>query len=1038
MPKWTKEQEEAIVKSGSNIIVSAGAGSGKTAVLSERVINKIQNGIHVNELLILTFTRAVADEMKDRIRKKIGKIPEFKDELTLLSSAYITTFDSFALSVVKKYHYLLNISSNIAITDESIVKLEQKKILDNIFEELYKEKNENFINLIKKYCVKNDKSLKTNILSLCNKISDYIDRDEFIDNVINNFYEEENVNNLLTKYKEFINDKKKAIMLELDNMNMYFDYDYCMSLQNSCLGILKANIDELHLYESIKLPSAPRGSEEEAKEVKANLKKLVDDLISYGNYGTLEDIKNDILSSKETVITILEIVKSYLNEVEKYKKENNIYTFSDISRLSIKILKENESVRNELKYSFKEIMIDEYQDTNDVQDIFISMIANNNVYMVGDIKQSIYRFRGSNPNIFKEKYSNYSKNIGGYKIDLIKNFRSRYEVLDNINKVFDLIMDSSLGSAEYRETHEMVYGNTAYDSEKINDFNYDFEVLEYMNNKKETGFDNSEVEIFMIAKDIKDKMKNKLKVFDKETSKLRDATYNDFVIILDRSRYFDTYKKIFEYLDIPLTILKDGKLNASTDIYLIKNIVDLIIHINDNNLNEDFKYDFVSIARSFLYEYTDENIFDIINSKNYKETTIYKDFSSIENINIKTSNEIFNDILDITDFYNKLYKIGDYENTNVRLETISKLSSSLSNLGLSIIDFRDYLNDIIENNEDIKYTTFSSNSDSVKILTIHKSKGLEYPVCYFADLDHEFNTSELKDKFICDKNYGLIVPSNMEDITTSVIKELYKKDFIKEEISEKIRLFYVALTRAREKMIIVLPEKETKKLEKNENGVIEEIRRLSFSKLSDFMYGVKDYLDKYFKTIDITKLGLTKDYQYNKTINIKDNTNIKDDINVEEINIKNDIAEEKHFSKETNVLSTKEEIKMMKYGTRIHEYLELIDYKNPNLSLIKDTFIKDKIEKFLNNDLLKNIKDSNIYHEYEFYYEKDNINYHGIIDLMLEYDEHIDIIDFKLKSITDDNYKSQLYGYKNYIENITNKKVNTYLYSILNEKIESI
>ena len=1038
MPKWTKEQEEAIIKSGSNIIVSAGAGSGKTAVLSERVINKIQNGIHVNELLILTFTRAAADEMKDRIRKKIGKIAEFKDELTLLSSAYITTFDSFALSVVKKYHYLLNISSSIAITDESIVKLEQKKILDNIFEKFYKEKNEKFINLIKKYCIKNDKSLKSNILSLCNKISDYIDRDEFIDNVINNFYEEENVNKLLTKYKEFINDKKKAIMLELDNMNMYFDYDYCMSLQNSCLGILKANIDELHLYESIKLPSAPRGSEEEAKEAKANLKKLVDDLISYGNYGTLEDIKNDILSSKETVITILEIVKNYLSEVEKYKKENNIYTFSDISRLSIKILKENESVRDELKYSFKEIMIDEYQDTNDVQDIFISMIANNNVYMVGDIKQSIYRFRGSNPNIFKEKYSNYSKNIGGYKIDLIKNFRSRYEVLDNINKVFDLIMDSSLGSAEYRETHEMVYGNTAYDSEKMNDFNYDFEVLEYMNNKKETGFDNSEVEIFMIAKDIKDKMKNKLKVFDKETSKLRDATYNDFVIILDRSKYFDSFKKIFEYLDIPLTILKDGKLNASTDIYLIKNIVDLIIHINENNFNEEFKYDFTSIGRSFLYEYTDEYIFNTINNKSYKDTTLYKDFSSIKNINIKTSSELFNDILDITDFYNKLYKIGDYENTNVRIETISKLSSSLSTLGLSITDFRDYLNDIIENNEDIKYTTFSSNSDSVKILTIHKSKGLEYPVCYFADLDHEFNTSELKDKFICDKNYGLIVPSNMEDITTSVIKELYKKDFIKEEISEKIRLFYVALTRAREKMVIVLPEKETKKLEKNENGVIEEIRRLSFSKLSDFMYGVKDYLDKYFKTIDITKLGLTKDYQYNKTINIKDNTNIKDDIKVEEINIKNDITEEKHFSKEKNMLSTKEEIKMMKYGTRIHEYLELIDYKNPNLSLIKDTFIKDKIEKFLNNDLLKNIKDSNIYHEYEFYYEKDNINYHGIIDLMLEYDEHIDIIDFKLKSITDDNYKSQLYGYKNYIENITNKKVNTYLYSILNEKIESI
>ena len=1038
MPKWTKEQEEAIVKSGSNIIVSAGAGSGKTAVLSERVINKIQNGIHVNELLILTFTRAAADEMKDRIRKKIDKLPEFKDELTLLSSAYITTFDSFALSVVKKYHYLLNISSNIAITDESIVKLEQKKILDNIFEELYKEKNENFINLIKKYCVKNDKSLKTNILSLCNKISDYIDRDEFIDDVINNFYEESNVNNLLTKYKEFINDKKKEIMLELDNMNTYFDYDYCMELQNSCLGLLNADIDELHLYESVKLPSAPRGSEEEAKAAKANLKKLLDDLKSYGDYGTLEDIKNDILSTKETVFTILDIVKKYLSEVEQYKQDNNIYTFSDISRLSIKILKENESIRNELRDSFKEIMIDEYQDTNDVQDIFISMIANDNVYMVGDIKQSIYRFRGSNPNIFKEKYSNYSNNIGGYKIDLIKNFRSRFEVLDNINKVFDLIMDSSLGSAEYKETHEMVYGNTAYDTEKMNDFDYDFEVLEYMNNKKETSFDNSEVEIFAIAKDIKNKIKNKIKVFDKETSKLREATYNDFVIILDRSRYFDTYKKIFEYLDIPLTILKDGKLNASTDIYLIKNIVDLIIHINENNFNEEFKYDFTSIGRSFLYEYTDEYIFDTINNKSYKDTTLYKDFSSIKNINIKTSSELFNDILDITDFYNKLYKIGDYENTNVRIETISKLSSSLSTLGLSITDFRDYLNDIIETKQEIKYTTFSSNSDSVKILTIHKSKGLEYPVCYFADLDHEFNTSELKDKFICDKNYGLIVPSNMEEVTSSVVKELYKKDFIKEEISEKIRLFYVALTRAREKMIIVLPEKETKKLEKNDNGVIEEIRRIKFMKLSDFMYGVKDYLGKYFKSIDTTKLGLTKDYQYSKSINIKENNTITDDINVEEINIQNDIIEDKHFSKESNKVSTKEEIKMMNYGTKIHEYLELIDYKNPNLSLIEDNFIKNKIEKFLNNSLLENIKDSNIYHEYEFFYEKDNTNYHGIIDLMLEYDSHIDIIDFKLKNIVDENYKNQLNGYKNYIESITNKKVNTYLYSILNEDIKEI
>lgn len=1037
MPKWTKEQEEAIEKSGSNIIVSAGAGSGKTAVLSERVINKIQNGIHVNELLILTFTRAAADEMKDRIRDKISQDPKLNNELTRLSSAYITTFDSFALSVVKKYHYLLNISSNIAVTDDSIVNLEQKKILDRVFEELYKEKNEEFTKLIKKYCIKNDKSLKSNIMLLCNKIDNYIDSEEFIKSIINNYYEEENINKLLTKYEEFISDKKKIIMLELDNMNQFFDYDFCMRLQESCINILNSDINELHLYQSVRLPVAPRGSSDEAKNAKSNLKKLIDELISYGNYGTLDNIKNDILSTKETVTTILQIIEKFLQELEMYKKENNIYTFNDISKLSIKILKENENVRNDLRNSFKEIMIDEYQDTNDVQDTFINMISDNNIYMVGDIKQSIYRFRGSNPNIFKEKYSNYSNNDGGYKIDLIKNFRSRKEVLNNINKVFDLIMDSNLGSAEYKETHEMVYGNTAYDTEKMSDFNYDFEILEYTNNK-ETGFDNNEIEIFAIANDIKNKIKNKIKVFEKKTNKLRDATYSDFVIILDRSKYFDAFKKIFEYLDIPLTILKDGKLNLSTDIYLIKNIVDLIIHINNDNLDEMFKYDFVSIARSFLYEYTDEYIFDIVNNNNYKETTLFQDFLNIKNINIKTSNELFNEILDITDFYNKLHRIGDYENTNVRLQTISNLSSSLGNLGLSIEDFRNYLCDIIENNEEIKYTTFNSNSDSVKILTIHKSKGLEYPICYFADLDHEFNTRELKEKFICDRNYGIIVPSNIDEISSSVTKELYKSDFIKEEISEKIRLFYVALTRAREKMIIVLPEKETKKLEKNDNGVIEEVRRLSFNKLSDFIYGVKDYLSEYYKSIDITKLNLTKAYQYNKKININENNKSDDNIKVVEVNIENVMTEEKHFSKEISGLSTKEEINMMSYGTKIHEYLELIDYKNPKLDLIEDTFIRKKIEKFLNNNLLKNINKAKIYHEYEFFYEQGDANYHGIIDLMLEYDDYIDIIDFKLKSISDENYKKQLYGYKEYIETISSKKVKTYLYSILSEKIEEI
>ena len=1037
MPRWTKEQEEAIYTSGKNIIVSAGAGSGKTAVLSERVLHKIEEGTHVNELLILTFTRAAADEMKDRIRKKISGKEELKKELTLLNSSYITTFDSFALSVVKKYHYLLNITDNINITDESIVKIQNKKILDLIFERSYK--NIRFQELIKKYCIKTDKVLKENILSIALKIDGFIDPFGFIDNVYNNFFNENNVDNLLKTYKSIINDLKKTIELEIKNMSLYFDSDYIKKVNDAVYNILNADIDELHLYSTVKLPTLPRGSSEEAKSSKDSLKKACDKLLSYGNYGTINDIKNDIYSTKDTVLTILDIIKEFLLEIERYKKENDIYTFNDISKLSIKILKENENIREELKNSFKEIMIDEYQDTNDVQETFIGMISNNNVYMVGDIKQSIYRFRGSNPEIFKEKYSNYSKDIGGYKIDLIKNFRSRSEVLDNINKIFCLIMDYNLGSAEYSVSHQMVYGNTAYDTEKVDGFNYNFRVLEYLNKQKESGFSDIEVEIFTIAKDIKNKLDNNFQVFDKEDGKLRNATYNDFVIILDRSKYFDDFKKIFEYFDIPLTILKDGKLNSTTDILLIKNLVDFIIKIKEDVYDIDFKYDFISIARSFLYEYSDEYIFDIVTNNKIKETTIYNDLSTLsDKLNSYTSSLLFNDILDVTDFYNKLNKVGDYEEVNVRLKTINSLSSSLSSLGLSIMDFRDYLTDIIENDEDIKYATYTKEGNSVKILTIHKSKGLEYPICYFADLDHEFNTSELKDKFIVDKKYGLIVPSNLEEIDNSLLKEMYKYDFNREEVSEKIRLFYVALTRAREQMIIVLPDKETRTLEKNNDGVIEEIRRLSFNKLSSFIYGIKNYLYSYFEHIDIEKLGLTKNYLYPKKIVQETLNNIKDNINVEEINIENEVVEEKHFSKETNKIITKEENDLMKFGTKVHEIFELLDFRNIDLSLVDNKFIRNKVEKFLSNDLLKNISNANIYKEYEFIYNKDNNEYHGIIDLMLEYDNHIDIIDYKLKGITDENYIKQLNGYKEYIEKISNKNVSTYLYSILDEKVLQI
>ena len=1030
MPVWTSEQKEAIEKSGSNIIVSAGAGSGKTAVLSERVIYKIENGIHVNELLILTFTKAAAAEMKDRIRKKISKREEFKSELDLINSAYITTFDSFALSIVKRYHYLLNITNNINITDDSIVQICKNKILDETFEELYALEDEEFIKLIKERTIKNDKTIRTNILKLGNIIDGYIDPDAFYNYVLNKFYTEENINDLIDEYRELLKEKYKCVLMEYDNMSYYFDSDYLSKIDLSDL----VNFDDFTFVSTFRLPSVPRNTEEEAKNAKNKLKLSIDELLDYKKYGDINKIKENILSTYDDVKTIIKIIKKYLNKLNKYKSEEGIYTFNDIASMAIKILSDNENVRNELKYSFKEIMIDEYQDTNDVQDKFISLIENNNVYMVGDIKQSIYKFRGSNPSIFMDKYNSYSKNINGYKIDLIKNFRSRSQVLNNINRMFELLMDDDIGGARYKESHEMIYGNTSYDNETFNDFNYDASILEYENETNE--YSNNEIEIFTIAKDIKEKMSSNFMVFDKDTSKMRKATYNDFVIILDRSKYFDDYKKIFEYMGIPLTILKDDKLNVNNDILLIKNILDFIIRINDGDFNQEFKYDFISIARSFLYEYSDSLIFEIFANNSFKETSIFKDFSNIKSINSKICSTIYEEIIDISDFYNKLYKVGDYENVNARLETLYNLSNNLNELGYTIYDFRDYLNNIIEIGIDIKYSSYKDNSDSVKVMTIHKSKGLEYPVCYFADINHKFNISDMKDLVIADKKYGLILPATVEE-NNSIIKELYKNSYLKEEISEKIRLFYVALTRAREKIIIILPSMETFKYEKDENGVILSLLRKKFIKLSDLIYGIKEYLPEYFESINIEKLNLSKNYLYKKKIEELKSFDI-DKIDVNEINIHNEVVDEEHFSKETHELLTIENRTNMRYGTHFHEVLELFDFKKKNYEVISEEFIVNKIKHMLMNPIFNDIENANIYKEYEFYYSESNVNYHGIIDLMIEHDDHIDIIDYKLKNTTDSNYIKQLNGYKKYIESISEKNVNLYLYSILDEKIVDI
>lgn len=1035
MPSWTKEQLEAINEEEKNIIVSAGAGSGKTAVLSERVIRKLNN-TDINKLLILTFTKEAANEMKERIRKKIKKNPDLKKQLDIIDSAYITTFDSYSLSLVKKYYYLLNISPNISIIDASIINIKKNEYIEEIFDKLYEEKNTKFEKLIKDFCTKDDKEIKNYVIDLNNKLDLKLNKEKYINNYIKDYFNEEIINNNIEKYINLIKDKIKETNNLLYDIQILVEGKFYEKLVDILNPLLNSNTyEEIRNNSNLKLPTLPRGSEEELKEKKEELKSLIDNIKELTEIESTEILKENILKTKEYIEIILEIIKELDKKIYNFKEQSEMYEFNDIAKMAIRVLEENENIRLELKNYYNEIMVDEYQDTNDIQEKFISLIENNNVYMVGDIKQSIYRFRNANPNIFRNKYNNYEKLNGGIKIDLLKNFRSRYEVLDDINLIFNLVMNDKIGGAEYRETHQMIFGNNTYIEEGKIDEPHNFEILNYKYEDK--TYTKEEIEIFTIATDIKNKIENHYKVFDKDNLIVRDIEYKDFCIIMDRNTEFPKYKKIFEYMQIPLTLYQDEVLTLENDILVLKNIMNFVVKINKKEYDTEFKYCLTSIARSYLFRLSDQEIFDIFKEKKFYETEIFKISKEIsDNIENLTNEEFINEIVNKFNIIENTIKTGNIEASMVRIEYLLNLSKNLTELGYTPYELTDYIKEMVEGKNEIKYSLNTSAGNNVKIMNIHKSKGLEFHICYYSGLHKAFNISDLKQLFTIDNELGIIAPYVDEKPKETIYKYLLKDKYMKEEIAEKIRLFYVAMTRCKEKMILVtsLTDKEKDRV----HDLVEDSIRLKYKSFLDILNSIKENIKEYIVDIDLDKQNLTKDYNEIKENNYesllhKNNNKIEK----RKISINSNIEEEKHFSKTTNKLITKEEYKNMEFGDYMHYLLELIDFKNPDLKDI-DNFYKEKINNFLNQELLKNIKEANIYKEYEFIEINNNETYHGIIDLMLEYSDHVDIIDYKLKNIEDDAYQEQLNGYKKYIENKLNKKVDIYLYSIMDNIIKKM
>ncbi|MEG0995106.1 MAG: 3'-5' exonuclease, partial [Bacilli bacterium] len=669
----------------------------------------------------------------------------------------------------------------------------------------------------------------------------------------------------------------------------------------------------------------------------------------------------------------------------------------------------------------------EYQDTNDLQEALMALIVNNNNYMVGDIKQAIYRFRQANPYIFKNKYDSYSKHIGGEKIDLVKNFRSRKEVLDTVNDVFESIMDDFLGGADYKNGHCMVFGNKNYEELGNNDLNHHLSIYQYENNSLE--FSNPLIEVFLIAKDILKKIKDEYTIFDKDTNTLRRAVFSDFAILMDRATNFSLYKKVFEYLHIPLTVITDSKLTSNIELDVIKNLFKIVIATKNNCFDNSFKHALVSVLRSFLIKMSDDDIYKLIASNGYLTSSFYGKIKEIVlTYDFLGANDLLDKLLSTFNYYDNLISLGNVEEGITRIFYIKSLIKDLALNGYSILDVYNYLEDVLKGKLEIKYKEVVDENNAVKIMTIHKSKGLEYPLCYFSGLSSPFNIRDIQEKMLIDQKYGLILPYKDDYLRQSFVLSLVKKNYMEEEISEKIRLFYVALTRAKEKIIFILPKGKEKELKTDEIGVIVNTTRLKYRSFKDMLNSIYEKLLPYVEEINVSELNITKEYLNSNIEKMDLTSSIKLDVKEEPLP---QIAKGKEsFSKQNKMVIKKDENMARLLGIHFHEILEYIDFFNP-LPYLKDedTYIKNKVLAFLNSSFLKSLDIEKIVREYSFI-ENDTI---GRIDLIIFTKKTQIIIDYKLKNIKDEAYIKQLNGYKTFLKTKDKRVVKMYLYSIIDE-----
>lgn len=939
---WTEEQKRAIETRGCNLLVAAAAGSGKTAVLVERIIKMITDEkapIDIDRLLVVTFTNAAAAEMRERIGRAIELELDNRKEavglqrqLTLLNKASITTIHSFCLNVIRNNFHKLNIDPAFRVSDETENILLKSEAIEELLEEKYEaseKDNKSFLSLVESYSSNsNDSAIGELILELYNFSMSMPWPEEFLKisyekfNVDENFNFDESlwsnfiVENITEKIKGAVRNLRRALSIieedELLHLSYFENFNIDLnklieieSLQHSYSNY-KENIVGLS-FDRLK-PMKKGGDKEKAEvvkkirdDIKKNMTKIIEEYFYFDN----DEIKEELKDLYPLMKTLSTLVIDFKKIYDEKKRKRGIIDFNDIEHFALELLCKIDDKNNitpseialDLRKKFEEVLIDEYQDSNYVQEAIMSMVSRKdsdvpNLFMVGDIKQSIYRFRQAKPELFLEKYDRYSDIEGlDRKILLFKNFRSRKEVLDGTNFIMKSIMSKDMGELEYDEVEKLnlganykecgneesilggavevniinqdisTEGFNEENSEEVNNLDSLEESLEELDSLgAEARFVGKRI-IELLFPDSEGKIQ---KVLDKKTGEYRNVEYKDIVILLRGTKAATpAFIEEFKRLNIPIYADNNSGYFDNVEILIILALLSLI----DNPLQD---IPVAALMRSPIGGFNSEDLIKVrtINKSDYfynslKNCAVKEEIEISEELRSKCKSftskiegyrekslhctlvELLWFLYTDTGYYSFIGALSQGEQRQANLRMLlyrAKTFEKTSYKGL--FNFINFINKLKQSTGDMGSAKLLGENDNVvRIMSIHKSKGLEFPIVFLSCTGKGFNLMDLNGKILFHHHLGF-GPQYVNYIKRfshdTVFKQCIKNKIRIENLSEEMRILYVAMTRAKEKLIIT---GSVKKIDSSMKKWSEALYEEEFKFSKDLISKGKSYLD---------------------------------------------------------------------------------------------------------------------------------------------------------------------------------------------------